>query len=260
MVVLALVLPVGAMLPWKRAGLLRALKPLWGAGVLAVALAALAWAIQAEKTALGPIGVFLGTWLVAGAAVDFWSRTGRGALSGRFARLARLPGADWGKMGAHAGLGIVFIGISGLMAWQVEDIRTAQVGESFEVAGYTITLTDVRDERGKNWVATVGTIRVEQGGRTVAILEPEKRVYPVQAMPTTEAAIANGLWRDVYMVIGDPQAGGGWAIRTFIKPFANWIWAGSILMALGGLVSLFDRRFRVAAGAARSKAVGVPAE
>jgi cytochrome c-type biogenesis protein CcmF len=70
-------------------------------------------------------------------------------------------------------------------------------------------------------------------------------------MPTTEAAIDNGVFRDIYVVIGDPQDGGGYAIRTYVKPFANWIWGGAILMALGGLLSLSDRRLRVAAGAAK---------
>jgi cytochrome c-type biogenesis protein CcmF len=81
-------------------------------------------------------------------------------------------------------------------------------------------------------------------------------------MPTTEAGINNGFWRDVYVTLGDPQAGGGWALRTWIKPFANWIWGGTIIMALGGLLSLSDRRYRVAAGAGKSRAAppGVPAE
>jgi cytochrome c-type biogenesis protein CcmF len=77
-------------------------------------------------------------------------------------------------------------------------------------------------------------------------------------MPTTEAAIHQGVWRDVYLVIGDPQAAGGWAVRGYVKPFAGWIWAGAILMALGGLISLSDRRYRVAAGA--RPVAGVPAE
>ncbi len=82
-------------------------------------------------------------------------------------------------------------------------------------------------------------------------------------MPTTEAGIDNGFWRDVYAVIGDPQQGGGWAVRVYIKPFANWIWGGAIIMSLGGLLSLSDRRYRVAAGARRRReaaAQGVPAE
>lgn len=80
-------------------------------------------------------------------------------------------------------------------------------------------------------------------------------------MPTTEAAISNGFWGDLYVVIGDPQDNGGWAVRTFIKPFVNWIWLGCTLMALGGLISLSDRRFRVAAGAGKTRdPQGVPAE
>jgi cytochrome c-type biogenesis protein CcmF len=94
------------------------------------------------------------------------------------------------------------------------------------------------------------------------ILQPEKRVYPIAQMPTTEAAIANGVLRDLYVVIGDPQTGGGWAVRTYIKPFANWIWAGCIIMALGGALSLSDRRHRVGAVAQKRTAppAGVPAE
>jgi len=263
MIVLALALPIGAMLPWKRAKLARPMKQLIPAFVLAVAVGSLIWAMQTERTALGPVGLFLGTWLVAGAMTDLFSRTGRGSLGARFARLSRLPRADWGKATAHSGLGITFIGIAGLMAWQVEDIRVAQIGETFEVAGYAITLEGVNREQGPNYVSTTADMLVTRGGVQVAHLRPEKRVYPVQAMPTTEAAIANGLWRDIYLVIGDPQAGGGFAVRTFIKPFANWIWAGSIIMALGGLISLSDRRYRVAAGAAKSAkdtVQGVPAE
>ena len=262
MVALAVVLPLGAMLPWKRARLGRLVAPLLPAFGLAVAVTLLVWTLQTSRTILGPVGFLLGTWLVAGSMVDLASRTGRGALGQRLGRLTRLPRADWGKFAAHSGLGIIMAGISGLMAWQVEDIRTVQIGETFEVAGYEVTLTEVSRAQGPNYLSTVGHVNLHRDGKLVASLDPEKRVYPVQSMPTTEAAIANGFWRDLYVVIGDPQAGGGWAIRTFIKPFANWIWAGALIMALGGLLSLSDRRYRVAAGAAKATAVsgGVPAE
>ncbi|WP_424943997.1 heme lyase CcmF/NrfE family subunit [Aliiroseovarius crassostreae] len=261
MVVLALILPIGAMLPWKRAKLGRVVKQLIPAMALAIAVLALVWAMQTGKSALGPIGMFLGTWLLAGSVTDLAGRTGRGAISNRLSRLTRLPRADWGKFLAHVGLGVTMMGISGLEAWQHEDIRTTMIGDPFEVAGYTVTLESVTQEQGPNYLSTFATTRVEKGGETVALLHPEKRVYPVQAMPTTEAAIANGFWRDIYVVIGDPQDNGGWAVRTFIKPFVNWIWIGCTLMSLGGLVSLSDRRFRVAAGAAKSRTPqGVPAE
>jgi cytochrome c-type biogenesis protein CcmF len=98
------------------------------------------------------------------------------------------------------------------------------------------------------------------GDQFIATLTPEKRNYPVAQMPTTEASIYNGVLRDVYVVVGDPQDGGGWTIRTYIKPFANWIWGGSILMAIGGVFSLMDRRYRVAASARRQRSPkGTPA-
>jgi cytochrome c-type biogenesis protein CcmF len=263
MVVLAILMPVGAMLPWKRARLGRAMRPLLPAMVLAVLVALLVWSMQSNRSILGPVGFLLGTWLVAGALTDLAGRTGRGAIGARLGRLARLPRADWGKSTAHAGLGITFMGVAGLMAWDTEDIRVAQIGETFETSGYEITLQDVVREQGPNYVSTVGIMDVRRGGELIATLRPEKRVYPVQGMPTTEAAINYNFWRDVYVVIGDPQENGGWAVRTFIKPFANWIWAGSIIMALGGLLSLSDRRYRVAAPAAKARKTvpgGVPAE
>ncbi len=268
MMILAVVLPIGAAMPWKRAKLGRVMRKFWGAAILAVAVGALVWAIQTEKTALAPIGMMLGVWLVAGAAVDLWLRTGRGVLFGRARRLFRLPGADWGKALAHAGLGFTFIGIAGVMAWQSEDIRAAKIGDTFMVSSYEITLVDVIRAAGPNFSTTKAEILIRQDGREVARLFPEKRVYPVQAMPTTEAATHNGIWRDLYLVIGDPQVGGGWAVRTFIKPMIGWIWFGTALMSLGGLISLTDRRYRVAAGAAKvarakkqsSDESGVPAE
>ncbi|CAM3741661.1 heme lyase CcmF/NrfE family subunit [Paracoccus yeei] len=256
MVVLALVLPLGAIIPWKRGKLSRVLAPLRGALACACAVMVLVFAVSTGHSALAVIGAGLGSWLIAGSATDLWLRTGNSGLS----RLARLPRADWGKAVAHAGLGVTFIGVGLLMAWQVEDIRVARIGEPFEVAGYRITLEKVEERPGPNYDATVATMRVSRDGHEVALLHPEKRVYPVQAMPTTEAAIQNGLFRDLYLVIGDPQQGGGWAVRSYIKPFASWIWLGCGLMALGGLISLSDRRYRVAAGARKAPALAQPAE
>jgi cytochrome c-type biogenesis protein CcmF len=151
--------------------------------------------------------------------------------------------------------------VSGSTAWQQEDIRVVQFNQPFEVAGFTLTLTDVQRVEGPNYSSTMGTVDLAKDGQSISTLYPEKRFYPVAEMPTTEAAIDIGFWRDVYVVIGDPQNNGGWAVRTYYKPLANWIWGGSILMALGGMFSLSDRRFRVAAGAAkRTPAGGVPAE
>ncbi|WP_135448597.1 heme lyase CcmF/NrfE family subunit [Tabrizicola caldifontis] len=259
MVALAVILPPGAMLAWKRGALGRSLRALLPALVLALALGALAWAMQTNRTALGPIGVVLGAWVLFGALTDLWSRTGREGVGTRMARLTRLPRADWGKAVAHGGLGITIFAVSAMLAWKIEDIRVVQVGETFPLGTYEVRLDDVREVEGPNYVSTMGFMTVTRNGALVARLQPEKRVYPVAGMPTTEAAIDYGLLRDVYLVLGDRQQSGGWAVRSYIEPFANWLWAGSILMALGGLLSLSDRRYRVAAGA-RKVPLGVPAE
>jgi cytochrome c-type biogenesis protein CcmF len=258
MVMLGLLLPIGAMLSWKRAKVGRVMRQLAPALGLAIAVAGLFWTIQTGRSLLGPVGLFLGTWLVAGAITDLLSRIGK---SRDYTRLLRLPRADWGKAVAHGGLGICMAGIAGLMAWQQEDIRVAELNQPFELGGYEFELLGVERVRGPNYFSTMGEVAVRQDGDEIAHLYPEKRDYPVAKMPTTEAAIDYRFLRDLYVVIGDPQSGGGWTMRVYIKPLANWIWAGCILMAIGGLLSLSDRRFRVAAGARKAApAKGVPAE
>ncbi|SOC11339.1 cytochrome c-type biogenesis protein CcmF [Rhodobacter sp. JA431] len=256
MVALALLLPIGAMMPWKRANLSKLIRPLLPAAILSLAVMALVWTMATGRPVLALASAGLGSWLVFGALAEIWQRAGRTP-----ARIARLPRADWGKALAHGGLGIVIAGIGLLMAGQVEDIRVAKAGDHFTVAGYEITLVGVETVPGPNFSAQRATMEVRVGDKLVTTLHPEKRIYPVQAMPTTEADIDNGFWRDIYLVIGDPQDGGGWAVRTYIKPFANWIWAGCLIMSFGGLLSLTDRRYRVAAGARKTAPINaVPAE
>ena len=250
MVALAIILPLGAILPWKRGRLGATLRPLAGAFALAIALAialaALAFALGTGRSAVAPLGILLGVWLIGGAGVDLWLRAGQ-----RLGRLSRLPRADWGKSTAHAGLGVTFIGVAALTGWSVEDIRTVHPGDSFALGRYEVTLASVEEGQGPNYLVTRAEMIVRQAGAEVARLYPEKRIYPVAAMPTTEAAIANGVFQDIYLVLGDPQDDGSWAVRSYIKPFANWVWAGAILMAFGGMLSLSDRRLRMAAGARR---------
>ncbi|MFQ1700939.1 heme lyase CcmF/NrfE family subunit [Loktanella agnita] len=260
MVALAVILPIGSILAWKRGTLRKGVRPLLPWLGLALALGALAYALQSGNSALGPVGAALGAWVVGGALADLWMRGGRAGWQVKLRRIARLPRADWGKATAHIGMGVTIFGIAAMTAWVKEDIRVADIGDRWPVGQFAFSLDDVRQQEGPNYVTTMADMSVWRGDRQIAVLRPEKRFYPVAGMPTTEAAIRNGILRDIYVVIGDPQARGGWAVRVYIKPFANWIWGGAILMALGGCFSLSDRRLRVGAAAPKTLRNTVPAE
>ena len=255
MVVLALALPVGAVLPWKRAYLGRAASPFLPALVLALALGLLVYVMQTSRSALGPIGLVLGVWVMLGATMDLWQRTGRGDVAGRIGRLARLPRSDFGRAVAHTGFGLTMFGVAAMTAWVTEDIRVLKTGESFALGPYEVQLVAVSEVAGPNYTALRAEMKVARGGAEVARMYPEKRTYPVARMATTEAAIRQGVTGDLYLVIGDAQDGGGWAVRSYLKPFANWLWGGALLMALGAFLSLTDRRHRIAAAAARRQAM-----
>ncbi|TQS73907.1 heme lyase CcmF/NrfE family subunit [Rhodobacteraceae bacterium] len=241
-VALALILPVGAFVPWKRGRLDRLMRPLLPAFGLALVIAGLVWTVWSGRTIMALIASFLGAWIILGVLAELWQRAGR-----RVSRLRRLPRADWGKAVAHAGFGVTIIGVGLLLAGQVEDIRVAKIGQPFDVGQYQITLENVEQTEGPNYTSTMGLMRISRGGDLIGMVHPEKRIYPVEGMPTTEAAIKSGFFGDIYLVIGDQQANGDWAVRTYLKPFADWIWGGALLMALGGALSLSDRRYRVSA-------------
>ncbi len=266
MVILALALPLGALLPWKRANLRRGMRPLWGVAALSLALGALVLVMQTGMRMLAPVGLALAAWLVLGALVDTAQRVklGKVALGETLRRLKNLPRADYGKLVAHAGMGVIFFGISAVTAWQSEVIRVAKPGDIFSISGplatYQIRFDRVRENvRGPNYFSTMGDFSVLKDGQVLARLHPEKRLYPVAGMPTTEAAISAGLTHDVYLVIGDKQKNAnGYAVRAYVKPFATSLWIGALMLAFGGLLSLTDRRYRVAAGAARRRPLRGP--
>ena len=245
MILLGLILPVGSNLPWKRANILNSSKKLIFVFILSICLAGLIWAIQTGKSLVGPVGVFLGAWIVMGTILDLFSKLGR---SISLKRLIVLPRADFGKFFAHSGLGITMFAIAALTSWEKEDIRVVPVGGSWKIAAYELKLNSVENVRGPNYFSTMGVIAVSKDDQLLTVLRPEKRNYPVAQMPTTEAAIDYRLSRDLYVVLGDQQSDNSWTVRTYLKPFTNWIWGGCALMAVGGLLSLTDRRLRIAAG------------
>ena len=285
MVILLLALPVGGILAWKRADIGQALVRLWWAGAAALAIGGVVWGLQTGAALLAPVGLALAAWVILGVFVDLWERAGfaRSGLGGGLLRLARMPRAEWGKSLGHAGLGLTAMGIAAITAWETEDIRVATPGEVIPVGGYELVFDGVeripqgapfavsgcnytgeyvtKGSEARNFSATMGRFRLMRDGELVGTMCPEKRVYPVAGMPTTEAAIDPSLARDIYVALGDQQQdGNGWTVRTYYKPLALWIWIGPLVMGIGGIVSLTDRRYRVAGVRRRAAPSPVPAE
>ena len=188
-------------------------------------------------------------WVIAGTVIEFCNRIAlfRGPVGDSIRRAAGLPRSVWGMTIAHASLGIIVAGITASSAWQSERIQLMRAGDAVEVAGYSFTFEGATRLQGPNYTATRGTFVVRRGGETIATLTPERRSYPAEKSGTTEAAIHTTWLSDLYAVIGDADGDGAWSTRIYHNPLVPWIWAGAIFMAIGGLVSLTDRRLRVGA-------------
>ena len=250
MVPLLVAVPIGSMLAWKRGDLAGVTSRLLGAVALTIA-AALGWlALHDFKASLALIGIVLGVWVIVGSLNELALRLGLGLPldAGRvLARTRGLPRSAWAMAAAHAGLGVLILGITVQSAGQVERILVMHPGETVDLVGYSVKLNGVGPVQGPNYTAQRATFEVTRDGSPVAVLFSERRFFPVEGMPTTEAGIDTNLWRDLYLVLGDAAEGGGFAVRLYYNPLVLWIWGGAGIMALAGLVSLSDRRLRVGA-------------
>jgi len=238
MIPLLAAVPVGGMLAWKRGdlpGVLGRLKLAFGAALLA-AIATLS--LASIKSLLAALGLAIAAWLIVGALWD---------LASRLARARRLPRSAWGMTIAHASVGIIVAGITASQAWQVEHIALMRPGDVAEVAGYEFRFNGASQIRGPNYVAWRGAVTAMRNGQPVAAMTPEKRTFPVERQTTTEAAIHTTWLADLYVVLGEPDGAGAWSIRIYYNPLVPWIWVGAVMAALGGVVSLTDRRHRIGA-------------
>ena len=263
MVPLLILVPIGPLLGWKRADVVAALERLMGAGALALLAFIGVMSFASKAPWLAALGMALAVWLFAGALFEFATRIMlfKCPLTTSLRRARHLPRAQWGMTFAHAGLGILVAGIVGMTAWRHELVTALKVGESAELAGYTLTLDDVGVREGPNYEAIVGVVHVRKGGEDLGVMVPEKRRFPVEQQEKTEARIRTNGISDLYVVIGDRNDQGAWTVRAYENNFAPWIWGGAIIMAFGGLVSLTDRRYRVGAPVrARTHIIQQPAE
>ncbi|MDR3416794.1 MAG: heme lyase CcmF/NrfE family subunit [Nevskia sp.] len=244
---------LAAAVPWKRGDWKETVRRLrWPALAALVFGGALPFTLYGRSTPLASAGALLGLWAMFAAVQDVWRRVRAKPDLG--SGLAAVPRAAWGMTLAHVGLGVWALGVSGVVSFGDEhDVRLAR-GTTTELGGYTFRFDGAGESQGPNYTAQEGTVTVTHGDRPVAVLHPQKRLYPSQGTVMTQSSIDIGLLRDLYVSLGDSFDDGSWSLRVYYKPLVRMIWLGGVLMFFGGMLAVSDRRYRLARAAERRAA------
>ena len=235
MVPLLVLMGIGPWTNWKNTNLITVIKRLWLAGLVAVCAGVTIPLIMGQFTWLAGLGFLLAFWIIASGCLQIV----------RQARLGKPTRSFIGMQVAHLGMAIFVIGVTMVGAYQEEKDVRMLAGETVTVGGYQIQLVGVDRVPGPNYQAMRGTFLLSQNGKSQATLYPEKRSYFSTTMPMTEAAIDVGLTRDIYVSLGEELSDKAWAVRVYYKPFVDWIWGGCLFMALGGVLAISDKRYRI---------------
>lgn len=257
MAALLILLPAGPLLAWKRGDAAGVAQRLWVAALIAFGAGLAAYALVSPRKALASAGLALGAWLIAGAAAEILERTRafRVPAAESLRRLVRLPRGAWGMTLAHLGLGVFVLGACFETGWKQETAEALPVGGAIDVGGYHLVLEKVVGFDGANYDAERGLVRVTRDGRPVCAAEPERRLYTAGGQTTSEVALCYRGLSHLYIVLGEQRVGAGeapvWLVRAYWNPLATLLFVGPVIMALGGLVSLSDRRLRLGVAARR---------
>ncbi|MEH6403298.1 MAG: heme lyase CcmF/NrfE family subunit [Sneathiella sp.] len=252
---LVFALALGPFLSWKRADLKGVLSRVKFSLAFVAVVLGTSWWLTDDGPFLAYVGMALFAWLVASTFIEWAGRIKlfQTSFKGSWKRLVNLPRSAHGMTLAHLGVAMIVLGITASDAWQSEQLEVMRPGESSVVGGYEFRFDGARELKGPNYDYLQGKFTIFKDGDEFITLFPEQRVYASPPMETTEAAIWPMISADLYVVIGEEDGKGGYATRIYHKPFISWIWAGAIVMFIGGGFSLSDRRFRI--GAARKKSV-----
>ena len=240
---LAVLIGVGMLIRWKEDTLSRLRSRLWAPAVLALALALLLGLALSEWRWAAIAGLAMAIWIALTAALAIYERL-RGRSLG--SALRSTPAGFYGMLLGHLGIAVFIVGVTLTSLYNTEKDLRMEPGDTYSVAGYEFRFNGVREFNGQNYAATRGAFSVRAiDGDFKTEMFPEKRIYRVQTMPMTEAAIDAGFTRDLFIALGEPIGSeGAWAVRVYYKPFIRWIWLGAIIMAVGGLFAASDRRYR----------------
>ncbi len=247
--------PFGPLLAWKRGDLLGALQRLYVVAGLAFLAGLVLFYLRHGGPVLAILGLAAGFFLIFGALADLWYRAGVGKVAAGVAwrRLRGLPRSAFGTALAHAGLGITVLGIIAVTTFEGENITSMKPGETAQLGGYSLRFEGMQPGVGPNFTEDRARFTVRRGGLVVADMSSSKRVFTASRTATTEAGILTLGLSQLYVSIGDVSKDGGMVVRIWWKPFILCIWGGALVMAIGGFVSLSDRRLRVGAPSRKAK-------
>jgi cytochrome c-type biogenesis protein CcmF len=236
---------IGPVASWKRAalpGLWTRLR--WALAVSIVAALVIPFALG-KFTPLVAFGLWLALWVISATVAHVWQRLGSSPQATLGARVAAQPLAWYGMAVAHMGVAVFIIGVTLVKGYERElDLRMSP-GDRVTLGGHEFTFKGAKEVPGPNYAAMQGDFEVRAvGGGAPRVMHPEKRTYFATGMTMTEADIDTGLFRDLYVSLGEPVESGAWGVRVYYKPFVDWIWGGCFLMAIGGILAMSDRRYR----------------
>jgi len=239
-----LFMSVGPFVAWKQGSVKRVWLELRGTALVCVALA-LSIALAAKTSVAVAAGLLLALWVLLGSVLHLAQRLQAGrdrATLGQ--RWRAVPLSFWGMVVAHIGVGVFVLGVTLVKGLDHAQDASLREGDTISAGGYQFAFKSLEKRKGPNYVAGRATFEVSRDGQHVVTMYPEKRLYIVQRMPMTEAAIDRGFTRDLYVSLGEATPNGAWGVRVQVKPFIGWVWAGCLVMALGGLLAASDRRYR----------------
>ena len=241
---------VGPMARWNKASLPDLWTRLkWALGVAVVAAVILPF-ILGHWSPLIAGGLFLALWVVVSSVLNLRTRLAGSHRHGLVAKLAANSPSYYGMLLAHLGVAVFIVGVTLVKGYESEQDVRLDLGQTVDAGGYAFKFLGVVPGPGPNYRALTGTVEVRKNGRLIETLKPEKRIYNASGQTMTIAAIDIGLFGDRYVSLGEPLAAddidGAWGVRIYLKPFIDWIWTGAFLMALGRIVAVCDRRYRLA--------------
>ncbi len=243
---LVFLMGIGPLARWKKANMPELLVRLRWAFASSLLVAIVVPLVMGEFQGWAFVGMLMAAWIMSTIWYGFRARfKGTKPDQPWGLRLKAIPRGYYGMQVAHLGVAVCIVGGTLVSNYQSDKDVRMDIGDTVEVGGYTFRFDGAIQTKGPNYTASQGMIRVLRDGHELMTLSPEKRVYTVQTMPMTEAAIDTGVWRDLYVSLGEPVSNGAWSVRVYHKPFVSWLWMGSILMTLGGVLAMSDRRYRV---------------